>query len=88
MIDFAALKTERAQVMKKLRSQGIGTQVHYIPVHKQPYYRDRYGDLDLPGAEAYYARTLSLPLFTGMTEDDVDRVVATLADTLGLAKEI
>ncbi|MBD39938.1 MAG: UDP-4-amino-4,6-dideoxy-N-acetyl-beta-L-altrosamine transaminase [Euryarchaeota archaeon] len=88
LIDFSALKTERAQVMKKLRSQGIGTQVHYIPVHKQPYYRDRYGDLDLPGAEAYYARTLSLPLFAGMTEDDVDRVVATLADTLGLAKEI
>ncbi len=88
LIDFAALKAERSQVMKKMRSQGIGTQVHYIPVHKQPYYRDRYGELDLPGAEAYYARTLSLPLFTGMTKGDVDRVVETLADTLGLAQEL
>jgi dTDP-4-amino-4,6-dideoxygalactose transaminase len=51
-------------------------------VHGQPYYRDRYGALDLPGAEAWYARCLSLPLFPGMTDEDVDRVVAALEAAL------
>ncbi len=79
LIDFARLGLDRAAVMTRLREVGIGTMVHYIPVHQQPYYRGRYGSLVLPGAEAYYARTLSLPLFVGMTENDVGRVVAALA---------
>jgi dTDP-4-amino-4,6-dideoxygalactose transaminase len=57
--------------------------VHYIPVHRQPYYRARYGDLHLPGAEAWYARCLSLPLFPSMADADVDRVVEALAAALG-----
>ena len=57
--------------------------MHYIPVHLQPYYRRRYGDLSLPGAESYYARCLSLPLFPGMVDGDVDRVVEALAAALG-----
>jgi dTDP-4-amino-4,6-dideoxygalactose transaminase len=65
--------------MAALRARGIGTQVHYIPVHRQPYYRRRYGDLHLPGADAYYARCLSLPLFPAMADDDVDRVAEELA---------
>jgi dTDP-4-amino-4,6-dideoxygalactose transaminase len=69
-------------VADALRARGLGTQVHYIPVHGQPYYRDRYGALDLPGAEAWYARCLSLPLFPGMTDEDVDRVVAALEAAL------
>jgi len=84
LIDFANLGAERAQVMNALRERGIGTQVHYIPVHKQPYYSDRYGELELPGAENYYARTLSLPLFAAMTDDDVYRVVEALTRTLRL----
>jgi dTDP-4-amino-4,6-dideoxygalactose transaminase len=69
--------------MVALRERGIGTQVHYIPVHRQPYYRDRYGELDLPGAEAWYARCLSVPLYPGMADDDVERVTAALAAALG-----
>jgi len=84
LIDFAAAGRTRAQVMAALRERGIGTQVHYIPVHLQPYYRRRYGALTLPGAESYYARCLSLPLFPGLADDDVDRVVGALAATLGL----
>src|SRR3546814_13268597 len=61
---------------------GIGSQVHYIPVHLQPYYRRRYGALTLPGAERYYARTLSLPLFAAMAESDVDRAVEALTKVL------
>ncbi len=83
LIDFAAAGISRAQVMARLKAAGIGSQVHYIPVHLQPYYRQRYGDLDLPGARAYYERTLSLPLFAGMEETDVDRAVAALAKALG-----
>jgi dTDP-4-amino-4,6-dideoxygalactose transaminase len=82
LIDFAAVGTSRAQVMAALRARGIGSQVHYIPVHLQPYYRRRYGELRLPGAESYYARCLSVPLFPGMADGDVDRVVDALATAL------
>jgi UDP-4-amino-4,6-dideoxy-N-acetyl-beta-L-altrosamine transaminase len=81
-IDFEAAGVERATVMSRLRADGIGTQVHYIPVHHQPYYRQRYGNIDLPGADAYYARCLSLPLFPSMADSDVDRVVAALTRAL------
>ncbi|MBT3359243.1 MAG: UDP-4-amino-4,6-dideoxy-N-acetyl-beta-L-altrosamine transaminase [Rhodospirillales bacterium] len=82
LIDFASAGMERAELMAKLRERGIGTQVHYIPVHLQPYYRERYGDVELPGAMAYYNRCLSLPLFPAMGEDDVSRVVDALIDLL------
>ena len=70
--------------MMLLKEEKIGSQVHYIPVHGQPYYLNRYGSLKLPGAEEYYRRCLSLPLHPGMTEDDVDRVFDKLCDILGL----
>jgi len=77
-IDFADAKIERAAMMRAMAADGIGTQVHYIPVHRQPYYAKRYGVLELPGAEAYYASTLTLPLHPGMNDGDVERVVASL----------
>jgi dTDP-4-amino-4,6-dideoxygalactose transaminase len=82
LVDFAGSRTERATVMRHLQQAGVGSQVHYLPVHRQPYYRDRYGLLDLPGADRYYERCLSLPLFVGMTEADVARVVDALGRTL------
>ncbi len=82
LIDFAGLGLERGQVMRRLRAAGIGSQVHYIPVHRQPFYRRRTGDLNLPGAERYYERALSLPLFPGMNDADVERVVDALHDCL------
>jgi UDP-4-amino-4,6-dideoxy-N-acetyl-beta-L-altrosamine transaminase len=82
LVDFAELGLDRAAVMQWLKARGIGTQVHYIPVHRQPYYEGRYGAIDLPGADAYYDRCLSLPLFPGMTDTDVDRVVEALADVV------
>jgi UDP-4-amino-4,6-dideoxy-N-acetyl-beta-L-altrosamine transaminase len=78
LIDFERLGMNRNMVMARLHDHGIGTQVHYIPVHCQPYYRQRYGAQDLHGADAYYARCLSLPLFPTMTTQDVDRVVEVL----------
>lgn len=85
LVDFAAAGRDRATVMAGLRGAGIGTQVHYLPVSHQPYYRARYGRPDLPGAETYYSRCLSLPLFVDMSEADVDRVVDALAAALGAA---
>jgi len=82
LIDFEAAGLSRARLMERLEAVGVGSQVHYIPVHLQPYYRERYGALSLPGAERYYARTLSLPLFPAMRDGDVERVVDALARAL------
>ncbi len=84
-IDFAVLGMERAAVMARLKEAGIGTQVHYLPLHMQPYYRDRYGEMSLPGAEVFYQQALSLPLFPDMTEEEVEYVVATLGEITGAA---
>jgi UDP-4-amino-4,6-dideoxy-N-acetyl-beta-L-altrosamine transaminase len=84
LIDFEAVGKTRREVADALKARGVGTQVHYIPVHRQPYYRALYGELDLPGAEAWYARCLSLPLYPGMEDGDVETVVAALKDVLGL----
>ena len=82
-IDFAALGTTRTAVMQGLRDRGIGTQVHYIPVHRQPYWQTHaLGQRALPGADHYYRNTLSLPLFADMADDDPARVIAALGEVL------
>jgi dTDP-4-amino-4,6-dideoxygalactose transaminase len=78
LIDFDAIGRDRASLMGGLRKRNIGTQVHYIPVHRQPYYADLCPDTTLPGADRYYARCLSLPLSVSMDEDDVRRVARAL----------
>jgi UDP-4-amino-4,6-dideoxy-N-acetyl-beta-L-altrosamine transaminase len=88
LIDFEAAGVSRRQVMERLRERGIGTQVHYIPVHRQPYYRARYGEVSLPGAERFYRETLSLPLFPGMKQEDVARVVGGLSAALGCGRTL
>jgi UDP-4-amino-4,6-dideoxy-N-acetyl-beta-L-altrosamine transaminase len=83
-IDFAGRGIARGDVMRELMRRGIGTQVHYIPVPWQPYWRNIVGDQVLPGAERHYAGCLSLPLHPGMVPEDADQVVDVLADILGL----
>jgi UDP-4-amino-4,6-dideoxy-N-acetyl-beta-L-altrosamine transaminase len=82
LIDFERLHVSRRSLMDTLLEAGIGTQVHYIPVHRQPYYVDRYGTLDLPGGDRYYERCLSIPMFPAMTDSDVEYVVAKLSDAI------
>lgn len=82
-MDFESAGFTRAEFMRRLKERGIGSQVHYNPLHVQPYYRARYGDIDLPGAEKYNARTLSLPLYPAMRDEDVKRVVAALKEAAG-----
>ena len=82
-IDFAAVGLSRAAVIRVLHDRGIGSQVHYLPVHRQPYYAQYHDNTVLPGADRYYAQCLSLPLFPAMGDDDVERVVTTLREVLG-----
>jgi UDP-4-amino-4,6-dideoxy-N-acetyl-beta-L-altrosamine transaminase len=82
LIDFPATGKSRATLMNELRAKGIGSQVHYIPVSSQPYYRQLYGEVNLPGVESFYSHTLSLPLLPSMIETDVTRVVMALGECL------
>jgi dTDP-4-amino-4,6-dideoxygalactose transaminase len=77
-IDFTALGRSRPRVMAELREAGVGTQVLYIPVHLQPWYRATYGYAPgkCPTAESFYRRCLSLPLHASMSDADVERVLA------------
>jgi perosamine synthetase len=71
---------KRLQVFSGLRKAGIGVQVHYIPVYRMPFYRDRLGypQDGCPATEDYYAGAISLPIFPAMDERDVERVVSEL----------
>lgn len=82
LIDFKRLSISRQQLVLRLASAGIGTQVHYLPVHLQPYYHQLYGEAYLPGAVSYYDRCLSLPLHPNMTGEDVKRIVSELKTIL------
>ena len=84
LIDFEAAGVDRATAMRRLAARGVGTQVHYIPLYRQPYFRDRYGEQRLEGAEAFYARVLALPLYPAMRDEDVTRVADALAEALEL----
>jgi dTDP-4-amino-4,6-dideoxygalactose transaminase len=76
-------KAARKGVFDILRQAGIGTQVHYIPVHTQPYYQELgFKQGDFPIAEDYYARTLSLPLFADLTYAQQERVALILKHAL------
>lgn len=76
---FPALVERRREMFDHLVSLGIRPQVHYIPMHLLPYYVERYGTQQLPASEAWYARELSLPMYPGMSDQDVDRVCDALA---------
>ncbi len=84
LIDFQKLMKDRADVMRALSEKGIGTQVHYIPVHLQPYYKKNSPSPELEGALAYYSKTLSLPLHVHLTETDIHNIVQTVVEILNL----
>ena len=76
-------RSQRA-VFDSLREQGIGVNLHYIPVHTQPYYRNfGFTDGDFPEAEAYYAEAISLPMYATLSHEQQDTVVAALTRALG-----
>jgi len=75
----------RNQVFKTLREKGIGVNVHYIPPHLHPFYRNHFNTNlgDCPVAEAAYEQILSIPIFPGMTNDDIERVITSVSEVTG-----
>ncbi len=76
-LNLEKLTADRGQIFRALRAENIGVNVHYIPVHLHPYYRDRFGDRtgEYPIAEDAYGRLITLPMFHGITDEDVSDVV-------------
>lgn len=76
-LDTEALNIDRDEFVNRMASEGIGTSVHFIPLHRQPYWRDRYqlSAEQFPVSEAVFESAVSLPLFSAMTADEIDRVV-------------
>jgi perosamine synthetase len=83
-VDAAQLSVGRGEIYRALRAENIGVNVHYIPVHLHPYYRERVGYKggEFPVAEAAYEQLLSLPMFPAMTDADVDDVVRAMGKVL------
>lgn len=83
-LNFSALADGRDQVIRSLGEKGIGTSVHFIPLHLHPVYRDRfgYGQGAFPIAEQIFECAISLPIYPAMTDADVGRVIETVRDTL------
>jgi len=77
LFDFEKIGMDRAEVALRLRSKGIQTQVHYIPVHLQPFFQAWFGTAkgDCPKAEAYYEKCLSLPLHAALSDAEVEMVI-------------
>ena len=79
------IKSSQLQVFQCLRDQGVGVNLHYIPVHTQPYFQRMGFKLgDYPEAERYYAEAISLPLFPTMTDSDQNEIVAALQAAINL----
>jgi perosamine synthetase len=76
-INFDKIGINRNEFMRKLKEKNIGTQVHYIPVHTQPYYKEKYGYKtgDFPITEKYYTKALSIPLYPKMTDIEIEYVI-------------
>ena len=87
-LNLDALTVERGDVIERLGQAGIGTSVHFIPLHLQPHYQQRYGYRpgDFPVSEAIFARSISLPIWPGMTNEQADRVSSTLLEVLDAAR--
>ena len=78
-------RLDRDAVIQALADKGIGTSVHYVPLHRHPYWRDRYGLSPemFPQADAAYCSMISIPLFTAMSDADQTRVITALHEALG-----
>ena len=73
----SALRIERDAFVEELKRRGVGASVHFIPLHVHPYYRETFGYRpdSLPVAHDLYLRSISLPFFSAMTDEQVERVI-------------
>ena len=79
-INFEKLLLTKPEIFKKMKNTGINLQVHYIPVHLQPFYKKKYGfeQGDFPVSENFYRNEVSLPIYPGLSTDDVELVVKSI----------
>ena len=87
-LNLEKLKVGRKEIFEALRAENIGVNVHYIPVHLQPYYQKTYNyhKGDFPKAENYYLRAITLPIFPKMTDNDVDDVIRVVKKVIAYYK--
>ncbi len=83
------LKVSRKKIFEALQKKGLGVQVHYIPLHLQPFYKKKFGYKkgDFPITENYYERAITLPLFPKMTNKDVDEVIKRVKKVINFYKK-
>jgi dTDP-4-amino-4,6-dideoxygalactose transaminase len=84
IVDFEGLVIDRDDLIERLRERGIGTSVHFIPLHTQPYYRDNFNCKkgDCPEAEEVFEGLLSIPMFPDLTNEEAERVCEALEEEL------
>ena len=83
LLDLERIQSSHRQVFESMRSQGVGVNLHYIPVHTQPYFQAMgFREGTYPVAEDYYSRAISLPIYPGMDDRQQDSVVAALANAV------
>lgn len=82
-LDRACIARSHREIFDALRDAGIGVNLHYIPVYRQPYYREfGFGQGHCPNAESYYAEAISLPMYPAMTDEDQEQVIAAVAEAV------
>jgi UDP-4-amino-4,6-dideoxy-N-acetyl-beta-L-altrosamine transaminase len=83
-VKFESLKVDRKELFERLSKKRINCQVHYIPVHLQPYYRKNYGfkEGDFPEAESFYRREISIPMYPSLGKDDLKYITTSLLESL------
>ena len=84
LVKFESLKVDRKELFERLSKKRINCQVHYIPVHLQPYYRKNYGfkEGDFPEAESFYRREISIPMYPSLGKDDLKYITTSLLESL------
>jgi dTDP-4-amino-4,6-dideoxygalactose transaminase len=77
-----ALRIDRGRFIEELKSLGIGTSVHFIPLHLHPFHQRRFGYKrgDFPHAEAEYERCISLPIYPALADDEIDHVISSVKE--------
>jgi dTDP-4-amino-4,6-dideoxygalactose transaminase len=88
-LNLERLTIDRARFIEELKQRNIGTSVHFIPIHLQPYYRDKYGwrPEDFPIAYHEYRRLISLPLYPRLCDQDVADVIEAVRDVVEKYRE-
>jgi dTDP-4-amino-4,6-dideoxygalactose transaminase len=81
-LNLDKMTLDRNTFIERLKTQGVGTSVHFIPIHYHPYYRDSFAGATYPVAEGVFERIVSLPLYPKMSDGDVDKVIRVVKETV------